>query len=505
MKNNKSDILEKGRSFLCSTILVIFICCIGWAFFSSLFHGSLIHGETMDFFVPVNKFFIFLGALFFVILLYFLYTFLKRKKFTSKQLWIFSILLLFLFVLCQAFTSYLVVNPSWDFGNVFQGASLYVNGEKTVYIWRYLSEFPNNIPLFLVEIFVFKLASLFGIANFLKVGICMNVVFIDLAVLFLFLYLKKNHSFEIAIMGLVCCILLSPMFLYTPIFYTDTFSVFYPIFILYCYSFIRKEKITKKNWYFAMLMGFATIIGMKMKMTVIITAIAIFIDCILQNSWKENWKVFVIFAFSFGIGSIFCNQAYEWIDSKYQFEESLKIPYNQWIKMGMHRYGGYTEEDYTMYDYVTDYDEREKMNYDNIKQTLSDYGFWGYLQFLNNKVFYTWGDGTYTVNIKLTRKPLDTENFMADIFQTTGKYYMEYLYYVNFVHYGILLLLLISAIFALLKKEQKSIPLFLSIIGIFLFFLFWETRSRYLYNYIPVFICAAIPVLQTVYSRRKQI
>ena len=38
----------------------------------------------------------------------------------------------------------------------------------------------------------------------------------------------------------------------------------------------------------------------------------------------------------------------------------------------------------------------------------------------------------------------------------------------------------------------------LSVFGIFAFLLFWETRSRYLVNFVPVFILLGIDVLRSV-------
>lgn len=41
----------------------------------------------------------------------------------------------------------------------------------------------------------------------------------------------------------------------------------------------------------------------------------------------------------------------------------------------------------------------------------------------------------------------------------------------------------------------------LSVFGIFLFLLIWETRSRYLVNFVPVFILLGLDAMQAIRNR----
>lgn len=127
----------------------------------------------------------------------------KKRQFEKRTLWIITIGLAIFYLIFQGFTYYLLLKPTWDFGAVFDSVNYYIqDGVVTHWTWMYLSQFPNNLLLFMVETLLFKFASIFGITNFGFVAILTNAILIDLAVLFLFLFLKKNHSFELAIMGL---------------------------------------------------------------------------------------------------------------------------------------------------------------------------------------------------------------------------------------------------------------------------------------------------------------
>ncbi len=409
------------------------------------------------------------------------------------------------FVSCLSGTyTFLLVDGSWDFGAVFDGASDYVYHIQTDFFRGYISKFPNNFVIFMMEVVLFKFVNFLGIQNFMMAGVFVNVLFIDLAVLFLFLYMKKNYSFSLAILSLVFCLFVTPLFLYTPIFYTDTFSVFLPIFLLYCYSFVQKEPIHSKNFIWVILFGFGTVLGMKLKMTVVIMTIAIFIDLLLRRSFKENLKFVGLFLVACSCALVFFSLCYQYFDQQYQFDESLKIPYNQWIKMGMYQHGGYSSEDYEIYDTMFDFQERLDHNNEVILNRLREYGVGGYFKFLNHKVFYTWGDGTYAVNVKLNRNPRDTSNLLAKIFQGGNEYNIGYLYFANSIHVGMLLLFLIQAVLDFKNGvHQRMIP-YLSVIGLFVFLLIWETRSRYLYHYIPIFLVIVVPFFEFVYQKRKQ-
>lgn len=491
----RSSRIFKFKEFLNLSILILF-CLVFLGILSISFLHTGVLGDLNCDYVEINKFGVFLLAILFLGGIFLFYHFLKVHNFSKKTLKIFSIGFFFLFLGGQVLSFFLTVHPTWDFSMIYYGALNSIQDHMSVDVWRYLSQFPNNLTLFGFELIFFKLASWLEIQNFFYVGIFVNVLFIDLAVLFLFLFLKKVYSWEMGIVGLLFCIFLTPLFLYTPIFYSDTFSVFLPIFLLYCYSFVRGKEWDQKNILFCFLIAFGTVLGIGLKFTVVITTIAIFIDWFLQVKWQSFWRHFCVFLLSFCFVFFFYQYGKNALVQHYQLSHDLQIPYTHWIMMGMHEKGGYNGADYDRYPKDSTFEEKKLMSVQNIQDTLKEYGFWGYLRFLNQKVYFTWGDGTYYVSLKLTREPMYKAYLLSDLIHVNGKFHKEYLYFANGVHYGLLLLLFISAWVSFRQKIYDRIPMFLSIMGLFLFLLIWETRSRYLYHYIPVFIAAAIPVFE---------
>lgn len=90
--------------------------------------------------------------------------------------------------------------------------------------------------------FIFNIKPLFSVY-------ILNVLFIDLSLLILYLTIKKMKDRKSAVFGLILSFSFLPLFLYTPIIYSDTLSLFIPILFVYLYLNIDKEKVLTKKKY----------------------------------------------------------------------------------------------------------------------------------------------------------------------------------------------------------------------------------------------------------------
>jgi hypothetical protein len=137
----------------------------------------------------------------------------------------------------------------------------------------------------------------------------------------------------------------------------------------------------------------------------------------------------------------------------------------------------------------------------DLKQRLSDFGPLGYANFLLHKMSYTWGDGSFYAPDKLARFPVSTENggsktWLQQIVLPEGKLFKPFLYIQNGFWLAVLFIFAVGAcrdvkVFG--AKNEFSVGavkfiLRLSLLGVILFFLIWETRSRYIVNYTPIFV-----------------
>ncbi len=470
-------------------IYILFILLIGWALIASLLSNSFFQDGRDGYYIKSITYISLAIGIALIFLLRFIYK--KILKAKNKTLWIISILLFIIFFALQLYTINFIVRPTWDFGIIFKEIKkIITNLDNTSKNVIYLNRFPNNRLTFMITYVFMMIFSIFGSSDlfYIKGMFFINMIFIDIAIVIMFIFLKKHASFKTSIIGLIFSILICPLYLYTPIFYSDTYSIIYPILILFIYMYILKDTKYKKTILF--LIGLIASIGMNIKFTVIIILIAIIIDMFLKNKKKTFFKLVPISLIGFAISFIAITFSYKMFFGTIKIDMNKKIPYNHWIKMGLHGYGGWTGSDTSYFGWNMSFLEKEKYNNKEIKKILKNYGPLGYIKFLNKKVVFTWGDGSYYSSAKLKRSPIK-RNIISRIIVADEPYNKYYLYYINGVHYAIIILMIVSAIIGIKRKNYNNLSIYLSIIGLFLFLLIWETRSRYLYNFIPLFIVLA--------------
>jgi hypothetical protein len=127
-----------------------------------------------------------------------------------------------------------------------------------------------------------------------------------------------------------------------------------------------------------------------------------------------------------------------------------------------------------------------------IKERLKNFGVKGYVQFLLKKVEWTWTDGTYYATVKLARRPLKLTRLSVFILPNKGLSHSLYLAFAKLSQTLLLFFIFCGCVFGLAGKNSRFFrPMAVMCLGIMIFLLFWETRSRYLLTMIPVFIVMA--------------
>ncbi len=282
---------NNGKSYLCFLGIFLFLFCMFWAFLSSLFHSNLSYDPCKIAFF--QNFFLFLFSLLFLGGSYWFYQFLKKRENSFQKLWIITLVFVFLLLFLEGITYFARVEPSWDFKVIYRAALDYLQGNVIPFTNEYFSWYPNNLFLLLLEVCILKIGQFFS----LKMGAMLffNALFINLAIVFLFLYLKRQYSFLIAIMGLWFCLFLTPIYFYTPIFYSDTFSIFLPILLLYLSTFLDEKNSFWKNFFWVFLLSFFTVVGFYLKVSVCIMMIAILLSLFLQKDIRFFLKIFGVF------------------------------------------------------------------------------------------------------------------------------------------------------------------------------------------------------------------
>jgi 4-amino-4-deoxy-L-arabinose transferase-like glycosyltransferase len=283
---------------------------------------------------------------------------------------------------------------------------------------------------------------------------------------------------------MVFCLFFTPLVFYLPIFYTDTITLPFIVIPLYYLSnyFFENEKE-----YYIIISGLLFGIGGVIKPTVLIPFIAIILYAICSKKNAFIWKLVGVVIIPLLGYKVFVHHFFV-----QEYFENARIPKNHYIMIGLEKDGGFSQE---AYEYTIQYSgEQARKEADNkriqerIKEMIQKHQV---IPFYNRKMSYTWTDGTFFAYEKLRRDPYHPENTKY-ILSTKEDHW--YWLMANAEWIIILCLMIMGTIFRNhLPKKLRDMQWILntSIIGLFLFLLLWETRSRYLVNFSPIFLLNA--------------
>ena len=436
-----------------------------------------------------NILFIIFGTIIFIFALISLYKFILKRFNNEKRYIIISLSILIILHFCFGFL--FMVDPSWDFGSVYQAAIDSVEGITRISDNPYFYQYTNNLGLVFILKVIYKIINVLGICSYNVLGIILNIICIDVSILLTYFVIKSLFGTKKALFILIFMCIYTPFITYTPIFYTDTISLPFTILPIFLYLKSQKCDDKLKRNIFYLLMGLTIFIGMSLKFTVIIILIALIIERILHYQVKDNLLLISFVALpvilltllqNFVVGKLFDQEKVN----------SAQFPISHWIMMGLEYKGGYWEDDVAYTASFPTKEEKTNANISMIKQRFIDHIKNNTLiKFYANKISYTWGDGTYFAPEKLRRNPV-REGIYHQFILAGGKYSKIYAYFAQFEHLSLLFFMIFS-VFTKNSSEKRDVDIFtkLIFIGSFIFFIIWETRSRYIINLIPIFMVIA--------------
>lgn len=416
-----------------------------------------------------------------------------------------GVVLIFIFTLQLTLGYALAVYPGWDFKNIFDAANSIV--DNGIYNGDYFILFPTNLGMLVVEVYLFKFAKYMGLQNMLNIAILANCILVNLSIFIIFLIAKKIYGNFKACITLIFSALFIPFYFYMPIIYTDTFSMPFLLISFYLYLLIKENDKMYKKLILIILMTLISFIGYKIKSSALIILIAIIIHIILTTSFKNFIKlstpIIVIF--------IILNNSFGWFLDKnaffsytYREVERKEVPYTHFIMMGLNEgtFGSFAGQDieYTI-KYLNGQENNElckEKTIEMIKKRYFDFGIIGTFKYLTKKATWTWGDGLYLSDMQITDNPISYGVLHKSIIEK-GSFRTAITYFAQ-VFQIILLFLMICSVLKDLISKNKEINILatakISIFGIFLLLLVWETRSRYLFNFVPLFILVTVDGLE---------
>ena len=410
----------------------------------------------------------------------------------------------------------------WDVRILRESAEAMVFNEPVDY--SYFQMFPNNVFLLWVFKNICYISNLFPNLDYEFALVIFNIIVIDLGVLITILVSKKIFGSKLAVLtGILSSVLL----IFSPwmnVVYSDTIGLFFPVLIFYLYLKCDdwSKKLSKIILYISI--GLVSVIAFQVKPTNIIILIAIFISIFFfrMNNKKEAFKslgIMFCIALSFVFGKYIYNNSIGNIEicgQKVSDNDAIVIPSTHFLMMGMQEqfneenqavtYGSWKQSDYFYTFSFNGKEEKVKAHINEIKNRLNNFGTKGYIEFLYNKANWILHDGTFYYGGEggFVYEQPSADNKFAEVIQ---EYYVPTNSgYVNiaYINEGVWVVMLFLIIISVISKEKQREDIFilrLTITGIIVFLLFFEARSRYLINHLPIFILLSVYGFQCIFNK----
>ncbi len=387
------------------------------------------------------------------------------------------------------------VYPSWDMGEVFYIAESLAKGNNIT--TNYLYYYPNNIFITLIYTVVFKISLMLNITDLILSATVFNSLIVSLTAVFTYLSANQLYKKEASLMLIIILLLTTPLYLQSPIYYTDSASMFCVSIILFCIIKMTKAKTKLSSIVLQVLTGILIFISFGIKVTSFILIIALAIYTFYKDI---NIKKIVFCIASFIIFLMIFTVSKSFILDK-GLTDKYKYPPEHWIMMGINGIGGFSIDDCEYTSSFDSYAQKKQAARKKIIERLEQHNAFTFSKHLNNKLMYIWNDGTYFAPEKLKRAPLN-KGFLHECILFDGKYTNYYKYFPQGMHYCMIFFIICAAL-CQKKNKPKTIEFafILSILGLTVFLLIWEARSRYLLTMFPIMALLEIYGIEFAHKR----
>jgi len=420
----------------------------------------------------------------------------------------------------QLVIGYTTLRPAgFDAGLIINSAAALADGVDPMSS-AYFSEYPNNILLLLGLWKYFAALQGVGVADadFMLAAVVLNALVLSAGLLLTYVAARRLANGTVAVVSLVLAstfVVISP-WIGTP--YSDTLALVFPVLILY--AFLRVQDAGRRSrWAWWILIGVATVVGYSIKPTVIFATLAVIIFVLSTSparrtrgrSLIEPAMVIGTLAIIFVGGNMVITYA-EQASDVVTFDipdNDQAFPVTHFLKMGAQGNGWYSGEDVSS-TRATPPSERFGDGIKVYLDRVEAMGPGGYANFLARKQFRSMSDGSFFQWQEggMVSQPFVHDGRFASVVQS---YYGP-----DGDRHGTLMLywqvswmVVLGLVAAPLVVRGRFVfgdaatIMRLSIVGLLVFLLLFETRSRYLYLYVPYFSILAAISLQALASKRE--
>ena len=409
---------------------------------------------------------------------------------------IFAVIAAMMLIFQVTAANLLLANPVTDWGVIHEVARVYARDgsmenmyENLPYNVHYLAKYTNNnAAAAFMALFYRAVYLIFGDVPLIA-PVLLNTAFIFISVVFCYLVAKRILGNFGGLVTAVICFLFLPYYTYTPYFYTDSLSM--PFTVLSLYLFIRAYESDKPaveiGLYSACALSIA--VGYLLKGNVVVVLVGVILFVLVKGGVKKITVGAGVTVTAFIISVAMLNLMISSLHMTTEEERyNYQYPLTHWVMMGLKGEGGFDQADSSFTNAAGNYDQKQAANIEEIEKRISEYGFGGMCRHLYDKAIFTWDDGSYWVSNHIYDNAGE-RNFLHEFVLKDGQAYSVFYCISAGMQIVILLMFCITSLYSAAKPRCDYMTLVrLLIFGIAMFLLVWETRSRYLFNFTPLFL-----------------
>ena len=484
--------------------------------YSLLFTEEFTANHTEELKVVKDPIFLSLLAVILVIaLLFYAVRFLfyeeKHRKRNIRILLIFTCVYVAVFGFAWAFLC--KYQAMWDAQRVSWFANFFANGtgELTGNDIDYIASYPHQLGLIAIEEFLYRC---FGWENykafqFLNALGAAGIVYVGHK-----LAKEISEREEPGVYYLILMLGCWPLIIYVPFMYGEILSILFSLLSMYMLMLYLKRKRKRYILFMAIVITIACLI--RNNCYIVLAAMG----CVLAVKTISDRKFVHILAllsccFTFFVSHMILIYTYE---QRLNTDLSQGMPSILWVAMGMREgiegkeAGWYNELAWNLFvdNAQRDQEKAKELAYEAIEESIDyfkdnpSYLF----DFYGRKIVSQWSEPTYACQVETNHRKEDRLPFMDELYK--GNFWKPFVrvmdVYQSLIYLGTLLFLLL-----LIRKRipVEHLGLLITVIGGFIFYIFWEAKSRYVFPYfvmmIPMAACGWDLMLQKLSVQGQKI
>ncbi|MDN3904574.1 hypothetical protein [Arthrobacter sp. YD2] len=405
----------------------------------------------------------------------------------------------------------------WDSHAVFESAAGLAQGTQTA-LSSYFGINPNNTLLALLLSAYLRFVTALGVTDLEMAAAFLNAVVLFAVTVLTYWaarMLAGTSAAVLALLPLGIFVLFSP---WAGVLYSDTVGMVFPILILCLLLAACRSGHWQVRIPLWILAGAAGAVGYGIKPTVLICLVAAGLTALCLLPGRQG-TAGLLAGLAVVTGSFLA--AYAGISTFERNSAAVPdtdraLPATHFLKVGAQQapgphgpyYGSYNQSDAETTVQIADPQERFRHGLDVYAARVQAMGPAGYAGFLNHKLlwitgdgsFFTWGEGTVDGNDFVSDNPADQA--IQDFFGNTRPHFPWTLSLWQGTWFLLLALAAVPLALrtpVLLRPELSAVRI--ALLGLLLFLLLSEARSRFLYLYTPYFILLAVVSFQALGRR----